>query len=238
MTGVQTCALPIFEADKVIAVSQEEPSAIVVRDVAKLLLEGGVVVIPTDSVYGIGCAAIPGNPGLERIFDIKGRDRAQTLPWLVADARDLNLYGRNVPAWAQALAKRYWPGALTLVVEASALVPDEYSLRRVVARGDAGDAPALATIALRCPDSRLVRDIARELGVPLATTSANTHGAASATSAFDVEGRLIKMSDLTLDAGLAPIAVASTIVDCTGTEPHILREGAIATAAILRTAGF
>lgn len=228
----------LVETDKVIAVSQEKPSAIVVRDVAKLLLEGGVVVIPTDSVYGISCAAIPGNPGLERIFNIKGRNRAQTLPWLVADARDLNLYGRNVPAWAQALAKRYWPGALTLVVEASALVPDEHSLRRVVARGDAGDVPALATIALRCPDSRLVRDIARELGVPLATTSANTHGAASATSASDVEGRLVKMSDLTLDAGLAPIAVASTIVDCTGTEPHILREGAIATAAILRTAGF
>ena len=75
----------LVEADKVIAVSQEEPSVTIVRDVARLLLEGGVVVMPTDSVYGIGCAAIPGNPGLERIFDIKGRDRAQTLPWLVAD---------------------------------------------------------------------------------------------------------------------------------------------------------
>ena len=218
----------LVEPDKVLAVSQDEPSSVVVRDVAKLLLEGGVVVMPTDSVYGIGCAATPGNPGLPRIFDIKKRDRAQTLPWLVADTRDLLMYGVQVPDWAFALAQKFWPGALTLVVKASPLVPADYLRPADPEDLDSDGQPAAPTIALRCPDSKLVRDIAREVGVPLAVTSANTHGAASATSGANVEDRLVQMSDLTLDAGPAPIAIV----------PQILREGAISTQAIMRVAGF
>jgi len=227
----------LVEPDKVLSVDQDQPSPVLVRDVAKLLLEGGVVVMPTDSVYGIGCAATPGNPGLGRIFDIKRRDRSQTLPWLVADARDLLMYGVEVPDWAFALAQAFWPGALTLVVKASPLVPADY-LRPAEDAPAASEASPAPTIALRCPDSKLVRDLARELGVPLAVTSANTHGSASATTGSAVEDRLVHMSDLTLDAGPAPIAVASTIVDCTGAEPQILREGALSTQAIMRAAGF
>ena len=89
------------------------------------------------------------------------------------------------------------------------------------------------TIALRVPDSELVRAIVREAGVPLAQTSANTHGQAAATTGADVEERLIDMADLVIDAGPAPVALASTIVDCTGAEPRVLREGAIPAAAIL-----
>ncbi|WP_058270748.1 peptide chain release factor N(5)-glutamine methyltransferase [Olsenella massiliensis] len=219
----------MVERTKVLGVNQDDPSPVLVRDVAHVLLEGGVVVMPTDSVYGIGCAAIPHNPALGRIFTIKRRDPAQTLPWLVADVRDLSIYGDDVPAWAQVLARELWPGALTLVVKASRLVPQEYAL----ASPDGGE----PTIALRCPASALVRGVARELGVPLATTSANTHGEASATSGAEVEERLVRMADLTLDAGPAPLAVASTIVDCTGTEPRILREGAISRDRIFHLLG-
>lgn len=208
----------LVRPDRIMAVDQGAPNPGLVRDVARLLVGGGVVVMPTDSVYGIGCAATPHNPGLGRVFAIKRRDLGQTLPWLVADPSDLMLYGADVSAGAQLLARELWPGALTLVVRAGPLVPAEY------ARG--------GTIALRCPDSSLVRALAREVGVPLAVTSANMHGEASATSGATVEGRLVEEADLTLDGGPVPLAVASTIVDCTGAEPRILREGAISPARI------
>lgn len=92
------------------------------------------------------------------------------------------------------------------------------------------------TIALRLPDSNLVREVARRLGSPLAITSANTHGEAAATSGAGVEPRIVEAADLTLDGGPAPIAVASTIVDCTGEVPRVLREGAIPAGRILEVA--
>ena len=201
-------------------IQQSQCSGLAFNEAVATLAFGGVLVMPTDSVYGIGCAATPNNPGHERIFAIKRRDRAQTLPWLVADPSDLAVYGADVAPYATELAVRYWPGALTLVVRASDAVPPEYRA-------------ADGTIALRCPDSPLVRALARAVGAPLATTSANTHGAAAATSGSGLETRIVDAADLTLDAGPAPVGVASTIVDCTGVEPRVLREGAITTADIL-----
>ena len=203
-------------------VNQEEPSQEALEEAARVLRAGGVLVMPTDSVYGIGCAAATGNPAHERIFAIKHRERSQTLPWLVADPQDLRTYGDNVPAWMTRLAEELWPGALTLVVDASDAVPPEYRA-------------ADGTIALRVPDSNLVRALARMVG-PLATTSANTHGEAAATSGASVEPRIVAEADLTLDAGPAPLAVASTIVGVADNVPGVYREGAIPTERILAVA--
>ena len=207
----------------VMQTSQTHPSRSVIDEAVAVLAFGGVLVMPTDSVYGIGCAATPANPAHERIFAIKQRDRAQTLPWLVADASDLARYAKDLPAYAAELAVRWWPGALTLVVRASDAVPAEYRA-------------ADGTIALRCPDSPLVRTLARDMGVPLATTSANTHGEAAATSGAAVEPGIVAAADLTLDAGPAPVGVASTIVSCLGAEPKVLREGVITEAEIVLAA--
>ena len=207
----------------VLQVSQVKPTRSELDEAIATLAFGGVLVMPTDSVYGIGCAATSGNPAHERIFAIKRRDRSQTLPWLVADASDLARYGASVPDYAVALAVAHWPGALTLVVRASDAVPAEYRA-------------ANGTIALRCPDSNLVRALARGVGAPLATTSANTHGAAAATSGSGVEARIVAEADLTLDAGPAPVGVASTIVDCTGVSPKVLREGALSTEEVMASA--
>ena len=203
----------------VISVDQNRPTQDVIDRACDVLVGEGVLVMPTDSVYGIGCLASPANPALWRIFDIKHRDRTQTLPWLVADEEDLVRYGRDVPAAARRLAAAFWPGALTLVVAAADVVPAEYVLPG--ADGEPG------TIALRMPDSNLVRDIARGCGIPLAVTSANTHGLAAATSGANVEPQIVAAVDLTLDAGPAPVGVASTIVDCAHGAPRVLREGAI-----------
>ncbi|HIZ46317.1 MAG TPA: threonylcarbamoyl-AMP synthase [Candidatus Olsenella pullistercoris] len=211
---------------EVLVVSQDAPSPEVVARAAQVLRDGGVLVTPTDSVYGICCAAIPGNPGHERIFDIKRRDRAQTLPWFVGGAGDLSVYGRDVPAWALRLAERHWPGALTIVVRASDAVPAEY----------AQPGPDGATIALRVPGSELCRALVRAVGAPLAQTSANTHGAPSATTGHGVERSIVAAADLTLDGGAAPVGVASTIVDATGSEPRVLRAGAVTEADVLLAA--
>ena len=207
----------------VLHASQVNPDGSTVARAAATLRDGGVVVLPTDSVYGICCAATPGNPAHGRIFDIKRRDRAQTLPWFVADVVDLARYGLDVSARALRLAERLWPGALTIVVRASAEVPPEYAQP-----GDGG-----ATIALRVPASDLDRAVVRALGVPLAQTSANTHGAPAATSGSGLDPAIVAAADLVLDAGPAPVGVASTIVDATSDELRILRAGALDEAEVL-----
>lgn len=131
----------------------------------------------------------------------------------MADAEDLSRYATDVPAWALELAEKAWPGALTLVVRANEEVPAEFR------RAD-------GTVALRVPDSTLVRALAREVG-PLAVTSANTHGMPAPATSDDIERRIADAADLTLAAGPTPAGEASTIVDATGAEPKVIRQGAI-----------
>lgn len=203
---------------RIISVDQQKPSYEVVHEAFSCLTSGGVLIMPTDSVYGIGCAATENNPALERIFDIKKRPRTHTLPWLVANTAELERYASTLTPEAYLLAEAFWPGALTLVVRAAEDVPHEY----VAVDG---------TLALRCPDSALVRQLAELVG-PLATTSANEHGEPAAISASGLSTELIEAVDLVLDAGKAPLAVASTIVDITSASLKILRVGAILEEAI------
>ena len=208
---------------RVMQISQDSPTSEALDAATKALESGGVIVSPTDSVYGLVCAATPNNPAHQRIFEIKNRPATQTLPLFVADPNDLPRYAASVPTWALSLVNAYWPGALTLVVTATDALPAEYLA-------------STGTVALRCPSSALVRELARRVG-PLAQTSANTHGEPSATSGASVELQIIEAADLTLDGGPAPLAIASTIVDCTGSAPRVLREGAIPVSAVLRVAG-
>ncbi len=212
-----------------IKADQNNPSDEVLDRAVQVLNHDGVCIMPTDSVYGIGCAAYADNPAHERIFIAKKRDRAQTLPLLLASPDDLFVYGRDVPQWMEKLVKTFWPGALTVVVKASEQLPAEY----VKADG---------TIALRVPNSNLVRALAAKLGTPLATTSANIHGIPAATSGSSLDQQLCEQVDLVIDAGPAPIAIASTIVGvCLATsgelEPVIYREAALSVQQIYDAIG-
>lgn len=202
---------------------QDRPSPEILADAAELLRSGGVVVMPTDSVYGIGCAATPSNLGYIRIFDIKNRSLAQTLPLVMADAQDLQDLVLDMQPWVQRLADAFWPGAMTLIVKASPAVPREYC------RAD-------GTVALRVPDSNLVRSLAREVG-PIALTSANTHGMPAPATSDDIERRIADAADLTLVAGPTKAGVSSTIIDATGPEPRIVRQGPIDAEAIAAVLG-
>lgn len=188
---------------------------------AAVLSAGGVAVFPTDTVYGISQAVAANPDGPRRLFAIKRRDLAKTVPWLMADAEDLGRYGVDVPAYARRLAE-LWPGGLTLVVRASGAVPPAYRA-------------ADGTVALRVPAAPFVRAVARAVGSPLATTSANTSGLPAPTSFDEVERRIVREADLTVDGGATRDAQASTVVSCTGGRPAILRAGAVS-EALLRDA--
>ncbi len=199
--------------------SQSKPDKAVVDATAEILLEDGVAVIPTDSVYGIACAVKDDSQGYSRIFDIKRRPSSMKLPWLIADKEQLFEFSESVPEWAVHLADKLWPGALTLIVKASSKVPGEFKA-------------ADGTIALRMPDSNFVRELIREIGCPLAATSANVHGKPSAISGDDLDCNLTSQVDIVVNAGDAPVAIESTIVDCTKETPTIVRHGALSAPTI------
>lgn len=179
---------------------------------AAVLRAGGVVVLPTDTVYGL--AALPGIAGAtSRIFDLKGRSATVPMAVLCASAIDaLGLAGELSPS-ARHLAEAHWPGPLTLVLP-----------RRGDLRWDLGE-PA-TTIGVRCPDDPFVRAVTAEVG-PIAATSANRHGQPTPSDAEDAAAALTGPVDLVVDGGPLP-GSASTVVDATGDPLRVLREGPIA----------
>lgn len=196
------------------------------RQAVDVLRAGGIVGLPTDTVYGIAVAlSTPG--GIERLFEAKRRPLDKGIVLLLDDAGQAARIGRITPA-AAALAAAAWPGALTIVVPQRADVPWP-----PVLTGGA------ATIGLRVPDHRTPRGLARALG-PLPTTSANVSGLPDATDAQAILAQLGDTVELVLDGGPARGGPPSTVVDCTGAEPVIARNGAVSVAdvaAILDRAG-
>ncbi len=192
----------------------------------EVLRDGGIVALPTDTVYGIAVSlATPG--GVERLFHVKQRPPDKAVMLLLDDAAQAAAAGRMTPA-ATALATACWPGGLTVVVP-----------QRPEVRWPAALTGGSATIGLRVPDHDAPRALARAVG-PLPTTSANVSGAQEAADAAGIVAQLGEAIDLVLDGGAAPGGPASTIVDCTGERPVILRIGAVSperVAAVLAAAG-
>ena len=197
-----------------------------VAEAIEVLRGGGVVALPTDTVYGIAVALeTPG--GIERLFHVKQRPPEKGIVLLLDDAAQLASIGIATSA-SEALADALWPGGLTLIV---ARRPD-------VQLPDALTGGA-ATIGLRVPDHDTPRALARALG-PLPTTSANRSGFPEARDAEEILQQLGGGVDLILDGGPARGGTPSTVVDVSGEQPRILRAGAVPTdriAAILATVG-
>jgi release factor glutamine methyltransferase len=203
---------------KVIHIDPEAPSAEAINLAATVLRDGGIVVFPTETVYGIGAAATSCF-GPQEIIDIKMRPASKPLPWLVETESALDVYGVDVPEYAHELAKKFWPGPLSLVVKASTKVGKDFTDHR-------------GTVALRCPDHEVVQELIRASGGPIIATSANTSGKHAPGSFDELEPRIIHHADLTLDGGETEHKMASTVVDCTGPQPVILRDGAIPAADV------
>ena len=195
------------------------------RDEAiRALRAGGVVAIPTDTVYGIAVALeTPG--GIERLFAAKSRPPDKAIALLLADPDQASDIG-TMSAAAVALATALWPGGLTLVV------PRRTDLDLPAALSGGALAPgAIPTVGLRVPDHAAPRALARALG-PLPTTSANVSGEPELQTAGEIEARIGGAVDLILDGGPASGGPASTVVDCTGDRPVVVRAGAISSETI------
>lgn len=195
-------------------------------DAVGVLREGGIVALPTDTVYGIAVSlAAPG--GIERLFRAKGRPPDKAVVLLLDDVAQAARAGRMTPAAAE-LAAACWPGGLTVIVPQRRDVPWPAALTG-----------GSSTIGLRVPDHDAPRELARGVG-PLPTTSANLSGVPEATDAAGVVAQLGDAIDLVLDGGPARGGLPSTIVDCSGVRPRIVRVGALpaeAVAGILAEAG-
>ena len=196
-------------------------------EAVRVLLGGGVIALPTDTVYGIAVAlATPG--GIERLFAAKSRPPDKAIALLLAGADQAPEIG-VMSAAATALAGAFWPGGLTLVV------PRRLDRPLPAALTGGADAPgAVATVGLRVPNHAAPRALAAAVG-PLPTTSANRSGEPEARNAGEIERLLGNALDLILDGGPSLGGTASTVVDATGETLRILREGAIPAAEIARS---
>ena len=180
---------------------------------------GGVVVIPTDTVYGLACD--PANTAaVSRIYAIKRRPDGLELTLLAASLHDIEEDVDLGPA-ARTLAAAYWPGALSIVSSLR-------GRRWVIPRGG-------TTLSVRIPDHPIALELLRRTG-PLATTSANRHGEPAADTAEGVAAALGAEVDTVLDGGRSA-GLASTIIDCTTTTPRVLRDGPISATALLSLLG-
>lgn len=199
---------------------EEDPD--VVERIVAALRSGGAVVLPTDTVYGlVACAA--DQEATAQLFALKGRTDGVPLAVLCADVEQaLALVELPVDRAVQAVAERWWPGPLTLVV------PRRPGLDLHLGEPE-------STIGLRVPDHDLVRAVARQVG-PLAATSANLHGSPPATTATEASESLGPGVVLAIDGGVLA-ETASSVIDATRRPWRVLREGPIAAADILATAG-
>ena len=184
-----------------------------IRIAVDVLKGGGVVAIPTDTIYGLAACAFDESAVL-KVYELKGRPDGMALPLLLSGGSDARRCAATVPDEAWALMERFWPGALTLVLRKTDEVPG------IVTAG-------MDTVALRVPDHPVPREIARLLGVPITGTSANLSGRPGLTNAASVREEFGDAVDFVLDGGESHGGVASTIVDMTKNEVRVLREGAV-----------
>lgn len=184
----------------------------------RALRAGELVVLPTDTVYGVAADAFEAS-SVARLLEAKGRGREMPPPVLISAATTLDALAVGVPDWVRALVEEYWPGALTLVCR------QQPSLT-----WDLGD--TLGTVAVRMPRHDVALELLSRSG-PTAVTSANLSGQPAATTIEEAHQMLGDSVSVYLDAGPAPDDVqASTILDCTGDTPFVLREGALPLAEL------
>lgn len=184
----------------------------------EILLSGGLVAFPTDTVYGVGSLAFH-QQAIESIYVAKDRPMEKAIPVLIGDNEDLSKVAEEIPIFAMKLIDRFWPGPLTVLVPKKRALPEAIS--------------ATSTVGVRVPDHDIARALLRLAG-PLAVTSANISGQSSPTTAEEVYAQLNGRIAMILDGGETPGGIPSTLVDCTGDEIQILREGPITKAELLK----
>lgn len=184
-----------------------------VKEGAKIISSGGLLGIPTETVYGLGANGLDAG-AVKAIFEAKGRPQDNPLILHIPSTDWLERYCEEILPIAYELADRFWPGPLTMILKRKSVVPDAVTA-------------GLDTVGMRCPDCAVTRAVIAAAGVPVAAPSGNTSGRPSPTSAAamleDMEGKI----DAILDDGPCSVGVESTIIDLTVTPPRLLRPGGV-----------
>lgn len=191
----------------------DEQRQLAIEQAAEILRRGGLVVFPTETVYGLGAHAF-NRSALERIFEVKQRPRSDPLIVHVASEQEAGCLVKDFPAEARALAQRFWPGPLTLVL------PKIDELPELVTAG-------LGSVAIRVPNHPVALALLTATGLPLAAPSANMFGQLSPTTAAHVAAPLAAQVDMILDGGPCSVGVESTIISFCHDRPTLLRPGGL-----------
>lgn len=184
-----------------------------VKSSIKMLKEGKILVVPTDTVYGI-CSDATNEKAVEKIFRIKNRDKNNPLNILVSSIDMAKKYTKNFNKIAETLANKFWPGALTMVLEKNDLIPKIVTANK-------------ETIGVRIPDNEVTLNIINELSLPIACPSANISGRPSGTVVEDIKSDFKDNVDIYIDCGPSKIGIESTIVKINENSVEILRQGKI-----------
>jgi L-threonylcarbamoyladenylate synthase len=183
------------------------------------LKSGGIIAIPTDTVYGLG--ADPFNPdAVQKLYTIKGRPEGKPIPLVLGSVEDVNKVAQNLPGFFFYLTERFWPGGLTIIVQSKNLLP------QLTAGG--------TTVGLRIPNQPLLLQILQEFGGPIAITSANLSGEPAAASPQEFSDELSAKIDYIVDDGQTPGPIPSTVYDISVSPPQIRREGVISVETLTK----
>jgi len=200
---------------EIIKINHENPEASLVKYAAEQIRSGQVLGMPTDTFYGL--AADPLNlRAVERVYEIKSRSRHKPLSLLIESVDQAEELARPLPKEFYDLARRFWPGPLTIIVRAASRLP----LKVTANTGN---------VALRIPSAKIPLAVVQAAGIPITATSANLSGASECTSAEQVRDQLQDRISIIVDGGVSPREIASTILDLSDEEARwrIIREGAI-----------
>jgi len=194
-----------------IHVHPENPQARNIKTVVESLQKGGVIIYPTDTIYGLGCSILAPK-AIERVCRIKNIDPTKAnLSFICDDLSDLSKYAKSISTPVYRMLKRMLPGPYTFILPASRLVP-----RLLKSKKD--------TIGLRIPDNNIARTIVRELGAPVLSTSLPGEMVEEYTDPTAINEKFHKLVDIVIDGGPGGM-IPSTVIDCTGDEPVVIREG-------------
>lgn len=198
--------------DTVYIDATDKPKECIFLQAAKILKSGGLVAVPTETVYGLAALGMDAT-AVSKIYEVKGRPAQKPISLLVYDTEAFSLCD-SVPESAYKLAEKFWPGPLTIVLKRKSIIPD------IVAAGG-------ETVGLRCPRHPITLGIIKAVGAPLAAPSANMSGEPSPKSAKDTMNALQGRIEAVVDGGNCDLGIESTIIDLSGDTPRILRQGGL-----------
>ncbi|HOX45704.1 MAG TPA: L-threonylcarbamoyladenylate synthase [Myxococcota bacterium] len=193
----------------IIEINPRHPQPRLIRRVVEALARGAVISYPTDTIYGIGCD-IFSKSGIERIYQLKDRSRKKPLSFICSDLKDISRYAQ-VSDNSYRLMRKYLPGPYTFILEATKEVPRIMMSKR-------------RTVGIRVPDNPICLSLVRELMHPIITTSANVSEQDPLCDPKEIDAQFGKVLDLVIDGG-ALVNIPSTVIDLTGDQPYVVREG-------------